>query len=85
MNKQLSLFDEEYQPRFQLYLDHGNSLEEFKKKPWLYMLWVSKKWQEFMKEHGIKDDRALQDRFGDKFDEWLRSQIKVNTETLNWR
>jgi hypothetical protein len=27
---QLTFFDEKYQPRFQAYLDQGNSLDEFK-------------------------------------------------------
>jgi hypothetical protein len=72
MNRQLTMFDEKYQPRFQAYLDTGNSLEKFKEKPYLYILWINEKWHEFMKIKNIKNDLSLNFLYGKEFDEWVR-------------
>jgi hypothetical protein len=73
-NGQLTFFDEKYQPRFQAYLDQGNSLDEFKEKTFLYILWINKKWREFMQEKKIRIDSSLNFLHGKDFDDWLKTK-----------
>lgn len=71
--KQLELFTDEYQPRFQAFLKYKNAVSHTEVKMYEFIVWVSGHVADFKR---IKSIEILHDNIQDEFTDYLWEQVK---------
>lgn len=77
--QQLTLFDQqdEYQPRFQAYLDYSGKSNPSELKHMEFRIWISKHHSDFKAQKGMREFQPLSKNQQNEFTEYLFKMAKA--------